>query len=61
VVIQVWDRCDRLPVRRDAEPDSEGGRGLLLVDSLSTEWGSYPPEGAGGKVVWAVVRSSVLR
>ena len=57
VVVQVWDGCDRLPVRRDAEPDSAGGRGLLLVDSLSAQWGSYRPEGASGKVVWALVTS----
>lgn len=55
VVIRVWDGCPRMPIRRDPESEAEGGRGLLLVESLSAEWGSYRPEGSGGKVVWAVV------
>jgi anti-sigma regulatory factor (Ser/Thr protein kinase) len=54
VVIQVWDGCAQMPVRRDADPETEDGRGLLLVDSLSARWGSYWPEGSTGKVVWAV-------
>jgi hypothetical protein len=51
VVIQVWDGSGEMPVRRDADADADSGRGLLLVDSLSRDWGSYPR--AGGKVVWA--------
>jgi hypothetical protein len=31
--------------------DSESGWGLLLVESLSRDWGSFPR--ANGKVVWA--------
>jgi len=55
VVVQVWDGNHRMPVRQDAQPEAESGRGLLLVDTLSVEWGSYEPENPGGKVVWAVV------
>jgi anti-sigma regulatory factor (Ser/Thr protein kinase) len=55
VVIQVWDGSAHMPVRRDADPETEDGRGLLLVDSLSSGWGSYRPEGSSGKVVWAIV------
>ncbi len=71
VLIQVWDGNPQLPVPRDPDPESEGGRGLLLVDTLSTEWGSYrpgvhPAPGAGprpgvhpashpGKIIWAIV------
>jgi len=51
VAIHVWDGSGERPVRRDVGADSESGRGLLLVDSLSRDWGSYPR--AGGKVVWA--------
>ena len=32
----------------------ESGRGLLLVETLSTEWGCYVPDGQDGKIVWAV-------
>jgi len=40
LVIRVWDSSAELPVCRDADPDSECGRGLLLVEALSKEWGS---------------------
>ena len=55
VIVQIWDGNHQLPVRRDTGPEAEGGRGLLLVESLSAEWGSYRPAGSSGKVVWAVV------
>jgi hypothetical protein len=62
LVIHVWDGNDELPARRDAGPDAEGGRGLMLVDALATDWGCYRAD--AGKVVWvslapgARVRSS---
>jgi anti-sigma regulatory factor (Ser/Thr protein kinase) len=57
VLIRVWDggRCQ--PVRQDAGLDAEAGRGLLLVETLSAQWGCYAPEGPdglGGKIVWAL-------
>ena len=37
-----------------ADPDAEGGRGLLVVDQLASSWGvQHPPE--GGKVIWCVL------
>ncbi len=54
IVIQVWDANEEMPACQDAGLDAEGGRGLLLVESLSVEWGSYTPEMSSGKVVWAV-------
>ncbi len=54
IVIQVWDANEQMPARQDPAPDAERGRGLLLVESLSAEWGSYTPEMSSGKVVWAV-------
>src|SRR5262245_56575789 len=54
-VIQVWDASDQLPVREAVPPDAETGRGLMLVESLADEWGSYTPEASSGKVVWAVI------
>lgn len=56
VLVQVWDGNDQIPRREVAAPDAEHGRGLLLVESLSTEWGAFTPDRSGGKVVWSVVR-----
>jgi hypothetical protein len=54
VLIQVWDGDIHGPERKDVGPDAEAGRGLLLIDTLSTQWGWYAPDGQGGKIVWAV-------
>jgi Histidine kinase-like ATPase domain len=54
VLVQVWDGSDRKPVRQDVAADAVGGRGLLLVEALSADWGTYTPEGSTGKVVWAL-------
>lgn len=53
VVIYVWDASSQMPVRHDAGPDSEGGRGLLVIDALSTDWGAYSKD--KGKVVWVMI------
>jgi hypothetical protein len=42
-----------MPIRRDAGPDAESGRGLLLVNSLGKDWGAY--RSANGKVVWVLL------
>jgi len=55
VLIQVWDGNDRHSAPQQPGLDVESGRGLLLVESLSAEWGSYPPERSSGKVVWALI------
>lgn len=55
VLVQVWDGSDRRPERKDVDLEAVGGRGLLLVEALSTEWGTYSPERSTGKVVWALV------
>ena len=54
-VIQVWDGNDKLPTPQVANVGAESGRGLLLVEAMSTTWGSYQIGGSSGKVVWAVV------
>ena len=54
VLVQVWDGNDREPVRQDMNPEATSGRGLLLVEALSAEWGTYTPERSTGKVVWAL-------
>jgi hypothetical protein len=56
LAIHVWDGSDEMPVRQDGALDEEGGRGLLLVESLSKEWGAYRK--AEGKVVWVMITSA---
>ena len=56
VRVLVWDSSTQLPILRNASADAESGRGLLLVEALSSCWGSYPVAG-GGKAVWAQIPS----
>ena len=53
IVIHVWDGSEEMPIRRDAGPGAESGWGLMLVNSLSKEWGAHRT--AGGKVVWVML------
>jgi anti-sigma regulatory factor (Ser/Thr protein kinase) len=48
--VEVHDGSGDLPVLDIAPADAETGRGLLLVTSLSAEWGSYRT--AAGKAVY---------
>jgi anti-sigma regulatory factor (Ser/Thr protein kinase) len=57
LVIHVWDGSTAEPVRRDAGPGEEDGRGLLLVETLSKDWGTY--QKLDGKVVWAMVADTI--
>jgi anti-sigma regulatory factor (Ser/Thr protein kinase) len=52
--VDVHDASGDLPVLADVPPDAETGRGLLLVTSLSTEWGFYRTP--AGKAVYFVLR-----
>jgi hypothetical protein len=54
VMVQIWDANQRQPVRRHADRDAEAGRGLLIIEALSSQWGSYAIHGVDGKFVWAV-------
>lgn len=54
VLIEVWDPRQEPPRPRAALPEDEGGRGLLLVESLATAWGTRWPK-TGGKIVYATV------
>ncbi len=55
--IEVTDtRGERLPeLRQSADPDSESGRGLLLVDALADRWG-VTEDRFPRKIVWAELR-----
>ncbi len=50
VWVEVFDSDLRLPRIRSASENDEGGRGLYLVDQLSSRWGSRPTK--EGKAVW---------
>lgn len=52
IIIEVWDREPGTPHRRDAAIGDEGGRGLMIVAALCTQW-DFAAEADGGKVVWA--------
>ncbi|MGW5336584.1 ATP-binding protein [Streptomyces bauhiniae] len=54
VAIKVSDRSRKCPVLMpDADPSSESGRGLQLVNMLSASWGFE--QRRWGKIVWAEV------
>lgn len=55
VLILIWDASPQPPVRLESRDDAENGRGLLLVETISTQWNWYFPRDPGGKVVWAEV------
>jgi anti-sigma regulatory factor (Ser/Thr protein kinase) len=56
VLIEVWDGSTQPPVPGKASEAADGGRGLLLVESLSSWWGwIFPQQEWGGKVTWAIV------
>lgn len=51
LIIEVTDGDDHLPRRRRAEPADEAGRGISIVATIASSWGSRrTPD--GGKAVW---------
>jgi anti-sigma regulatory factor (Ser/Thr protein kinase) len=51
--IEVSDDSPVLPARRPVDRGRFGGRGLWIVDRLSSSWGVRP--GSHGKTTWATV------
>ncbi|OIJ92091.1 ATP-binding SpoIIE family protein phosphatase [Streptomyces colonosanans] len=51
LIIEVTDGDDHLPRRRHAEPADEAGRGIAIVATIASNWGSRRTPG-GGKAVW---------
>jgi hypothetical protein len=65
-VKEVWDGNARPPEPAELEDgipplDQEGGRGLLLVETLSERWGWYPTQSPEGKVIWCELSAPVAR
>lgn len=52
-VVEVWDGDATLPVVCRPSPDTEGGRGLMIVGGLVTRWGTVRDDRDGGKTVFA--------
>ena len=50
VRVEVEDQSPERPVVQATDPDALDGRGLLLVDGLSSGWGVLA--GRTGKIVW---------
>lgn len=57
--VDVHDTSRTLPVVADAAADAETGRGLMLVATLSDEWGFYRTP--AGKAVYFALESQPLR
>ena len=60
LLIEVWDGNTQPPQPQelqDGHPASgdESGRGLFLVEMLSTRWNWYPTQRPAGKVIWCVL------
>jgi hypothetical protein len=54
VLIEVWDSSEAAPEHQQESVDRVDGRGLLLVEACSKDWG-WRLEEQGGKTVWSIV------
>ncbi|TDC27041.1 ATP-binding protein [Streptomyces sp. 8K308] len=57
VRVEVTDQGPGMAPRvpRQASSEAEGGRGLMLLDSLAVRWGVIPPGHVSGCTVWAEI------
>jgi anti-sigma regulatory factor (Ser/Thr protein kinase) len=56
VLILVQDDSPHPPLPTEPGTGTEGGRGLLLVEAISSRWAWYiPGPGGAGKVTWAIL------
>lgn len=65
VLVEVWDGATAPPVPGQVSQDGETGRGLLMVEAVSSRWGYYypssqpratAPDERAAKVVWALIQ-----
>ncbi len=65
VLVEVWDGAMAPPVPGQVSHDGETGRGLLMVEAVSSRWGYYyparqprgtAPDERATKVVWALIQ-----
>lgn len=53
VTVRIADQGSQAPAMREHDVAAQAGRGLQLVDKLTTRWGVEPlGDGSEGKVVW---------
>ena len=50
--VEVFDQASSLPIRLAEAPLADLGRGLMLVERLSSRWGAEYLDGFGEKRVW---------
>jgi anti-sigma regulatory factor (Ser/Thr protein kinase) len=56
VLVTVWDADPQPPVLQATVDEwAESGRGLQILDVLSSRWGWYEPPVMGGKCVWCEI------
>jgi hypothetical protein len=64
VLVEIWDGNMAPPVPGETSLDGETGRGLLMVEAVSSRWGYYyparqsrgtAPDDRAAKVVWALI------
>ncbi|MGH3068309.1 MAG: ATP-binding protein [Streptosporangiaceae bacterium] len=64
VLVEIWDGSMAPPMPGQTGLDGETGRGLLMVEAVSSRWGYYfparqpsgtAPEARAAKVVWALI------
>ncbi|WP_442809965.1 ATP-binding protein [Streptomyces sp. W16] len=53
IEVEDQNRGSTLPVPGRPGPDDQGGRGLLLVAVLSSDWGTADIPHRSGRIVWA--------
>jgi hypothetical protein len=65
VLVEVWDGATAPPMPGQVSQDGETGRGLLMVEAVSSRWGYYypsrqprgtAPDERAAKVVWALIQ-----
>ena len=49
----------RPPVRINASGEAGNGRGLILAEAISEQWGWYGRDDGDGKFAWAVIRAEL--
>jgi anti-sigma regulatory factor (Ser/Thr protein kinase) len=55
--VEVTDGSRASPRRRPLSHESVRGRGLLILEALSSAWGVVPADGSSGKTVWFTWRT----
>jgi anti-sigma regulatory factor (Ser/Thr protein kinase) len=58
LLIQVQDTSLYPPAHHSAGNDDESGRGLQIVEAISTKWGWYTKQDHSEKTVWALIENN---